>query len=120
MTSLISSMTSCLVVPFHCGVLDNDRPEQCSCFVYWRTARVPWLSHAIFVSSFLRRTLRKDARRNIDHVRLLAYPWGWARFAVTDLVGRRASGSRVRSLIVLPRGLTRRAGMSCLASVRLI
>ena len=62
----------------------------------------------------------KYARRNIDHVRLLAYPWGWARFAVTDLVGRRASGSRVRSLIVLPRGLTRRAGMSCLASVRLI
>ena len=61
----------------------------------------------------------KYARRNIDHVRLLAYFWGWARFAVTDPVGV-ASGSRVRSPIVLPRGLTRRAGMSCLACVRLI
>ena len=36
----------------------------------------------------------KYARRNIDHVRLLAYPWGWARFAVTDLVGRSVRESR--------------------------
>ena len=60
MTSSISSMTSWLVVPFHCGILDNDRgPEQCCCFVYWLTARVPWLGHATSVSSFLHRTLRK-------------------------------------------------------------
>ena len=30
----------------------------------------------------------KYACRNIDHIRLLACPWGWARFAVTDLVGQ--------------------------------
>ena len=96
MTFSISSMTPSLVVPFHCGILDNDRPEQCCCFIYWQTARVLWLGHATSVSSFLHRTLRKayDARRNIDHVRLLAYPWGWARFAVTDLVGRSVRESR--------------------------
>ena len=59
MTSSISSMTYRLVVPFYCGVLDNDRPEQCCCFVDWLTAGVPWLGHAISVSSFLHRTLRK-------------------------------------------------------------
>ena len=36
----------------------------------------------------------KYARRNIDHVRLRACPWGRARFAVTYLVGRGISESR--------------------------
>ena len=36
----------------------------------------------------------KYARRNIDNVRLLAYPWGWARFALTDLVERSVRESR--------------------------
>ena len=84
---MTSSMTSWLVVPFHCGILDNDRPEQCCCFVYWLTARVPWLGHATSVSSFLHRTLRKvctsqNRPRSIAGISLL----GWVRFAVTDLV----------------------------------
>ena len=51
MTSSISSMTSSLVVPFRCGVLSNGRPEQYCCFVYWLTAHVPWLGHAIYSHS---------------------------------------------------------------------
>ena len=36
----------------------------------------------------------KYARRNIDHVQLLAYPCGWAIFVVTDIVGLSVMESR--------------------------
>ena len=120
MTSLISSMTSWIVVPFHCGVLDNDRPEQCCCFVYWLTARVPWLGHATSASSFLHRTLRKVCTSQHRPRSIAGISLGAGQDLLWQILSGEASGSRVRSVIVLPRGLTRRAGMSCLASVRLI
>ena len=61
----------------------------------------------------------KIACGQVDNIVPLADSWCRASFAWHCLLGRE-SGRRARSLIVLPRGLTRRAGISCLASVLLI
>ena len=57
--------------------------------------------------SWIGALLVKYACRIIDHVRLPAYPWQDLLWQIFNDLSGKASGSRVRSLIVLPRGFTR-------------